>query len=146
MSDKIDREIEEILNRLDESGPGEDVPDHGRGLFHHWTTDLQRATVSWLGRIIRRRVVIGSLAVAVLVGAGLFFGLVYPSLGGARSGDGETLHESVGDQIGGGHHVGEAWSEGSTDEGPGTDGGEAEHAVDRSPEDHGERHRDGGEH
>ena len=138
MSDKIEREIEEILNRLDESGPGQDMPDRTPGLSHD----------SRLAHISRRQIMLASLVLAVLVAAGLFFGLVYPSLGrsstSAGSAGGEILHESVGDQIGEGVHVDEAWPEGSVDEGADTDGGKSEHGADRPSEDHGERHRDGG--
>ena len=145
MSDKIDREIEEILNRLDESGPGEDMPDRSRGLFHRWTTNLHRATVSRLRHIPRRRITLASLAVAVLVGAGLFFGLVYPSLGSAGSGDGEIVRESVSDQIDEGVRADEGWPEGSVGEGTDTDGRKIEHGVSGPTEDREEHHREGSE-
>ena len=140
MSDKIEREIEEILNRLDESGPGQDMPDRTPGLSHD----------SRLAHISRRQIMLASLVLAVLVAAGLFFGLVYPSLGrsstSAGSAGGEILHESVGDQTGEEAHADDASPEGSVDEGPSTDAGESEHGVDRPTEDHGEHYRDGGEH
>ena len=121
MSDKIDREIEEILNRLDEPGPEEDMPERDGnqrlGILHR------------LAHISRRRIILASLAVGAFVGAGLFFGLVYPSLGSAGSDDGETWHESVGDQIAEGHHIDEAWPHGSVGEGADSD----------------EHHREGGE-
>jgi len=130
MSDKVEREIEEILNRLDEPGTEEDVPDRARGL----------SRVSRLANIPRRRIVFASMVLAVLVAAGLFFGLAYPSLSSSGSADGETRHESVGDQIGAGTHVDDAWAEGSSH------AGEGEHAGDRSAEGHEEHDREGGEH
>jgi hypothetical protein len=130
MSDKIEREIEEILNRLDEPGPEEDMPDRARGLSHV---------------IPRRRIVLASLVLVVLVAAGLFFGLAYPSLSSSGSADEEILHESAADQIGEGAHVDEASPESSVDEGTDSDERESEHGVDRPSEDHAEHDRDGGE-
>ena len=136
MSDKIEREIEEILNRLDESGLEEDVPDPARGLSH----------VSRLTHIPRRRIMLASLVLAVLVAAGLLFGLAYPSLSSSGSADEEILHESAGDQIGEGVPVDDAWAEGSVDAGTDTDERESEHGVDRPAEDDEEHDRHAGEH
>ena len=82
---------------------------------------------------------LASLVLAALVAAGLFFGLVYPSFSSSGSADGETRHESVGDQIGEGTNVDDAWAEGSSHT------GEGEHGEDPT-EDHEEHDRDGGEH
>jgi hypothetical protein len=135
MSDKIEREIEEILSRLDEPEPEEDTPDRARGLSH----------VSRLTHIPRRQIMLASLVLAVLVAAGLFFGLAYPSLSSSGSADEEILHESAGDQIGEGIHVDEASPESSVDEGTDTDERESERGVGRPSEDHEEHGRDGGE-
>ena len=40
MSDKAEREIEEILNRLDESGPGKDMPDPSQRLSDSQTANV----------------------------------------------------------------------------------------------------------
>jgi hypothetical protein len=146
MSDKIEREIEEILSRLDEPGRGEDMPDRAPGLFRPWTTNAHRASVSRLAHISRHQIMLASLVLAVLVGAGLFFGLIYPSLSNAGSDDGRVLSESTGDQTGQGAQGGEVWSEGSADEGTHAGGEENEHEADHSSEDHTEHHRGGGEH
>lgn len=146
MSDRIEREIEEILNRLDESALGEHTPNRVEGLSRDWTGNLHRATASCLAHISWRQIMFASLILVVLVAAGLFFGLVYPSLSSSGPAAGEALHESVGDQIGEGVHVDEAWPEGSVVEGTDWDGEKSEHGVDRPSEDHGEGHRGGGEH
>jgi hypothetical protein len=129
MSDRIDREIEEILNRLDEFGSMEDMSHRAQGP----------------ARVSRRWLLLASLAVVVLVGAGLFFGLVYPSLGSAGSDDGETRHESISDQIGEGHLVDEAGSHGSVGEEMESDGESSEHGLSDPTEDRGEHHREGSE-
>lgn len=145
MSDKIEREVEEILNRLDRSGEGQDVLDGARGFFRNRTANLRRAIASRLAHIPRRQIMLASLVLVVLVAAGLFFGLTYPSLSSSGSGGGEVSRESAGDQIGERAHVDEARPEGSVDEGTDTEGQESEHEVDRSTEEHGEHDRDGGE-
>jgi len=146
MSDKIEREVEEILNRLDEPGSGEDMPHRARGFFRNGTANLHRAIASRLAHIPRRQIMLASLVLVVLVAAGLFFGLIYPSLSSSGSGGGEVSRESADDQIGEGAHVDEARPEGSVDEGSSTDGGESEHGVGRPTEDHGDHDRGGGEH
>jgi hypothetical protein len=127
MRDKIDREIDEILKRFDESGPREDEPEPG----------LSRD--SRLPHVSLRRILLVSCVLVLLAAAGLFFGLVYPSLDGSGSAAEESSGEGVGADIGEGAHVDEAWPESSSHT------GESEHGVDRPAEDHEEHDRDGGE-
>lgn len=140
MSDKIEREIEEILNRIEGSAPEGDVPDGQRGLSLEWVANLHRGVVSRLAGVSRRRIMLGSLVLAVLVAAGLFFGLVYPSLGGsgtsAGSGGGEIQQESVGDRIGEADHADDTWPEDSVEGVPDSDERESEHEHegDHAPE------------
>lgn len=143
MSDRIEREIQEILNRLDESSPREDTRHRPQGLSDNSTANARRGISQRLLHVSRRRAVLSSLVLGVLVAAGLFFGLVYPSLDGSGSAAEESSGEGVGADIGGGAHVDEAWPEGSSDEGADTE--EGEHGVDRPSEDHEEHHHGGGD-
>lgn len=138
MSDKIEREIEEILNRLEEPVPEEDVPDRVRGLSLDWAANLHRSIVSRLAGISLRRIMLASFVLVVLVAVGLFFGLVYPSLGGsgtsAASAGGEILREGADDHIGDAVHVDDAHHEGSDEGAEHTDDRESHEGVDHSPE------------
>jgi len=82
MSDKIDREIDEILKRFDESGPGETTLSS--------KANLRRAILSRLPHVSRRRIVFASLVLTALIAAGLFFGPIHPSFGGSESSGSET--------------------------------------------------------
>ncbi|MGQ9573345.1 MAG: hypothetical protein ACUVX1_14625 [Chloroflexota bacterium] len=81
MSDKIEREIEEILSQLAGSVPAEDMPNRVRGLLGDRAANLRRAVASRLARISLRQIMLVSLVLVVLVAAALFFSLLYPSLG-----------------------------------------------------------------
>jgi len=148
MSDKMEREIDEIMGRLGEPAPGEHPLGRVRRLIGDWTAGLRRTVVSRLPHVSPRQITLASLVLAVLVAGGLFFGLAYPSLTSSESGDGQIVHESAGDQIGEGADVGDAWHDGSDDEALGDDGKEsveeADHVSDSHEEGDGdreERHR-----
>jgi hypothetical protein len=145
MSDKIEREIEEIMNRLGEPAPGEGARDRVRRLVCDWTASLRRTIVSRLPHISPRQIKLASLGLVLLVAAALFFGLVYPSLGNPLNGAGSATEdiprETAGDEIGQAAHVDDARHEGSADEALDTDSRESPQGVDRLPETHGEHHR-----
>ena len=143
MSDKIDREIEEILNRLDESSPREDSPDGAQDASHRWMAHMRRTIVSHLPRISRRRAVLASLVFSALIAAGLVFGPINPSFGTSESPDSEISRGSADDQIGQGVNVDDTRVEGSA-EGPDTE--ESEQRADGTREEHDEHDREGGEH
>jgi len=140
MSDKIDREIEEILKRIDESGPRENTPGGTQDPSHSWTANLHRTTVShW-----PRRAVVASLVLTALIAAGLFFGPIDLSFGTSQSSDSEISRQAVDDQMGQGVNAGDAEMEDSTDEGAGAE--EGEHGTDHANAQHEEHDHEGGEH
>jgi len=142
MSDKVDREIDEILKRFDESGPKGDTPHRARAPLHTWAANLRRAILSRLPHVSRRRIVFASLVLAALIAAGLFFGPIHPSFGGSESSGSETSGENVDDLIGEGvdvdvRRVGESAEEGADTE-------EGGHGADGTHEEHDESHHEGG--
>jgi hypothetical protein len=133
MSDQIERDIEEIMSRLDEPAPREGAQERVRRLVRDWTGGLRRTIVSRVPHISARRTKLVSLGLVVLVGAGLFLGLVYPGplLADGGSEDGELQHGGVSDQAGEGAGVDDAWQDGSDEE--------ADHAPDGHEEGDDER-------
>ena len=83
---------------------------------------------------------LASLVLVALVGAGLFFGLVYPSLGDSDTSAGsageESVGEGVGERIGEADDVDDVWSEGAIGESSGEDEGEGHDGADHRSEDH----------
>lgn len=77
MSDNIEREIEEILSRLEEFVPEEGVAHRMRRRSSNWAANLHRAIVSRLAGISLGQIMLASL---VLVLAALLFGRVNPLL------------------------------------------------------------------
>jgi hypothetical protein len=147
MSDQIERDIEEIMNRLGEPAPREGAHERVDRLVRGWSGGLRRALASRVPRISARQIKLASLALVVLVAAGLFLGLVYPGplLAGGGSGDGEVQHGSVGDQIGGAAGVGDARQDSSVAEALGTDSAEGREEADHEPDEHEEGDRGRGE-
>jgi hypothetical protein len=77
VSDNIEREIEEILSRLEEFVPEEGVAHRVRRRSSDWAANLHRAIASRLARISLGQIMLASL---VLVVAALLFGRVNPLL------------------------------------------------------------------
>jgi hypothetical protein len=146
MSDQIERDIEEIMKRLGEPAPRDGASERVRRLVHGWTGIRRTAAARW-ARISPRQIKLASLALVVLVGAGLFFGLIYPgpALTGGGSGGDEITQGSAGDEIGGGTGVDDAWQDSSADEALGTDSAESQDEADHEPDEHGESDRASGE-
>jgi hypothetical protein len=138
MSDKIEREIEEIMKRLGEPAPREGTRERVRRLVRDWTGGLRRTIALRVPHLSARWIKLASLVLVVLVAAGLFFGLVYPgsALTGGGSADEETTQESIADQAGEGAGVDDAWQDGSDDEAPGTEGSESREEADHAPDGH----------
>ena len=134
MSDKIDREIDEILKRFDESGPGEATPSS--------KASPPQTILSRLPHVSRRRIVFASLVLTALIAAGLFFGPIHPSFGGSESSGNEISGENVDDQIGEGVDVDDSRVGESAEEGADTE--EGEHGADGTHEEHDENHHEGG--
>ena len=138
MSDKMEREIDEIMDRLGEPAPREGARERVGRHVRDWAGGLRRTVASRLPRISPRQIKIASLALVVLVGAGLFLGLVYPGplLAGGGSGDGEVQHGSVVDEASEGAGVDDGWQDGSDNEAPGTEGSERREEADHGLDDH----------
>ena len=136
MSDKMEREIDEIMGQLGEPAPGESAGGRVRKLVGGWTAGLRRTVTSRWPHFSRRQTTLASLALVALVAAGLFFGLVYPSLTSGESGDGQTVHESADGQIGEAAHLGDERHDGSDGEALGEDGKESGEEGDDVPNSH----------
>jgi hypothetical protein len=147
MSDQIERDIEEIMNRLGEPAPREGARERVRRLVRGWTASLRRMPVSRAARISPRHIKLAALALVVLVGAGLFLGLVYPGplLTSGGSGDGEITQESIADETGGGADVDDTRQDGSDDEALGTEGSESREEADHVSDGHEESDGDSGQ-
>jgi hypothetical protein len=147
MSDQMERDIEEIMNRLSEPTPREGTGERVRRLAGGWTSGLRRTLASHVPRVSARQVKLASLGLVVVVAAGLFFGLVYPgtSLIGGGSADDDIVHESLGDQTDGGAGVGDARQDGSEGEALGTESDESREESDHEPDEHEEEDRGHGE-
>jgi hypothetical protein len=137
MSDQFERDIEEIMKRLGEPAPRESARQRGRRLVGGWMGGVWRTVVSRVPRISARQVKLASLGVALLVAAGLFFGLVYPGplLAGGGSGDSEAGHGSVAEQAGEGAGIGGILQDDSNDEASGTEGVEDREEADHEHDD-----------
>jgi hypothetical protein len=77
MSDNIEREIEEILSKLDEFVPEESVARRMRRRSSNWAANLNRAIASRLARISLGQVMLAALALVLVA---LLFGRVNPLL------------------------------------------------------------------
>ena len=145
MSDKMERDIDEIMGRLGEPAPGEGARRRMPRLIGGWTAGLRRTVTSRWPHFSRRQTTLASLVLVALVAGGLFVGLVYPSLTSGESGDGQTVGESADDQIGEAAHVDDEWPDGSDDEALGTEGSESREEADHASDDHEEGDGDRGE-